>query len=130
MCTHKLIMFCLDSIKPPPNHLCLHTFRHNWHLPTTAIENVSHWITFNRFSPTTFLSLAILFLFCDVYARAGASKVACNGQIPAASLGCSLFLLFYICHQAFWKGLLWEPCWREICLCTLTHTWHPCTINA
>lgn len=40
-----------------------------------------------------------------------------------------LFLLFYICHQAFWRGLLWEPCWREICLCTLTHTWHAHTVH-
>lgn len=25
--------------------------------------------------------------------------------------------------RPFGRGLCWEPCWREICLCTLTHTW-------
>lgn len=50
------------------------------------------------------------------------SHVMAKFQQPHSDV--PLFLLFYICHQAFRRGLLWEPCWREICLCTLTHTCH------
>lgn len=47
-----------------------------------------------------------------------------NLRIRPSSVRWSTFLLCGVCHQAFWTELLWESCWRKMCLPTLTHTWH------
>lgn len=105
------IMLSADSIKSP-------THTYIWHRKCNFIPK-------NIFSHHLSPLLNSLGPFCDTCGIAGASKVACNNKIPAASLGCApLPAILYMSPGLFKGGLLWEPRCREMCLRTLTHTWH------
>lgn len=57
----------------------------------------------------------------------GNMHVTCIHRIQQNSAIWPLFLLYCVCHQAFKIELLWEPCCRKMCLCTLMHPWHAYT---
>lgn len=116
---HSLQMILFFSESP----LLIHT-----HLASTFITSSSKINPLHPKARIIFHYLSFLFhSLCPFVMHVGEqehpkSHVMAKFQQPHSDV--PLFLLFYICHQAFWRGLLWEPCWREICLCTLTHTWH------
>lgn len=102
----------------PPTHP--HPFGINLH--NLFIQNKSTSSKSTHHFPLPFFSFSFSLSFCDARGRAGASKVACNGKIPAAALGCpSLPAILYMSPGLLEGALMGALLARDLSLHTHAH---------